>query len=351
MASPPGQQRHTATHRVDRSDEASASSRPTPLSTTSPAAPGRVDTGTLATLQRCLRRGSTVLLVGPTGIGKSVVARQAAVAEQIAMVLIEGRPGLEDRDLYGKVYPQEGPSGQTFRWVDGPLTEAWRTAASGQRVVLIMDELARFDPYYLAPLTGSLDKVRGDELRLVVGISPVVLEHVESDAEYRVLKLPTGERLAAPARLLSVIATTNLGSDYIQTQNEFDAALLGRFEIQLDIVRLDADTRCHILANQHQLPEPVATLMVQMEDYTVYNTAAHNGLLRRELNLRTCIHWATEASDLVRAGMSWAEAVRVAAGATVIPFCCSRSEDGYLDRPSSQALRDEIRRKIVSLAI
>jgi MoxR-like ATPase len=309
------------------------------------AARAAVDTGTAATLRRLIRRGGTALLVGPTGVGKSLCARHAAVAEGATLVLVEGCPGLEDRDLFGKVYPVEGSGGRTFAWVDGPLAEAWRLAAEGTRVVLVLDELARFDPYHLAPLMGALDRIPGEQLAHVAGLAPSVKAALQPSEDYRVLKLPNGDRLVAPARLLSVLATTNLGADYIQTQQEFDAALLRRFELHLDVHRLDAATRRSILAGTG-VPGWVAEVLVAIEDYSVLETGSHNGLLRRELNLGTCVTWASEARALAAEGLDWAEAVLTAAELTAIPFACPRDTDGYLEAPSAQALRDQIRRVV-----
>jgi hypothetical protein len=122
-------------------------SSPQPLPTTSPT------TGTVATLQRLLRRGGTALLVGPTGVGKTYAVKQAVLAEGARLVIVKGRPGLDDRHLYGGI----DPTADHYQWVDGPLAKAWRTAHAGEHVVLVIDKLARLDPYHLAALIGALD--------------------------------------------------------------------------------------------------------------------------------------------------------------------------------------------------
>ncbi|HEV2238957.1 MAG TPA: MoxR family ATPase [Ktedonobacterales bacterium] len=322
---------------------ASASAQPVTSTPAPSASQPLVDTRPVATLRRLVRRGGTALLVGPTGVGKSMCARQVAVLEGATLVLVEGWPGLEDRDLFGKVYPVDGSGGRTFAWVDGPLAEAWRLASAGTRVVLVLDEFARFDPYHLAPLMGALDLVPGNQLLHVAGIPAEMRATLRPAEHYRVLKMPNGERLAAPARILSVVATTNLGADYIQTQQEFDAALLRRFDLHIDVQRLEATARTNILVG-HGIPPRVAEVLVAIEDYSVAETGAHNGLLRRELNLGTCATWAIEARELVAEGVSWAQAVMSAAEVTAIPFACPRDSDGYLEAPSAQSLRDQIRR-------
>jgi MoxR-like ATPase len=301
-----------------------------PLSVAAPTpAAATVHSSTVHTLRRLIRRGATALLVGPTGAGKTHAAKQAVTSEHSRMVVVKGRPGLDDRQLYGGIYPQAAG----YAWVDGPLAEAWRLAAQGERVVLVIDELARLDPYHLAALIGALDPVSGTEAR-AMGVAGCA-----DDRLYYILALPTGEKLAAPC--FTVIATTNLGSDYQQVQTSFDAALLRRFAVHVDIDRLDAASRRAILT-AHGIPAHIASLLVEIEDVSVEQTAANGGLLQRELNLGTLMNWALEARSLVDDGLSWEAAVRVAANLTIVPFACPRLPDGAIEQPAAQVLRDEI---------
>lgn len=96
-------------------------------------------------LRRLIRRGGTALLCGSTGVGKTEAVKAASLAEGAALVKMAGHPGLDDRQLFGSTYP-DGKGG--FQYVEGPLSEAWRYAAEGKKVVLLIDELARMDPYY-----------------------------------------------------------------------------------------------------------------------------------------------------------------------------------------------------------
>jgi MoxR-like ATPase len=316
---------------------------------TGPVAPAPTANSTLHKLRRLLRRGGTALLVGPTGVGKSKCARLAGLEEGMRIVLMQGYPGLTYRELFGKVAPVVGPSGQEFRWIDGPLSEAWRVAQAGERVELIVDELARFDPYNLAPFLGALDKVAGREVLQMAGVEPDARRDLQAavpDAEYRILKLPNGERLVAPASRLAIVATTNLGSDYVQVQQKFDAALLRRFEVQLDVERLGEGERLGILSDYHGIPAAVARVLVAVEDYTVTATGIHGGLLERELNLGTCINWATEARSLAEEGMGWGDAVLEAARDTAIPFVCPRDSGGRQAAAPAKSMEDIIERAV-----
>ena len=77
------------------------------------------------------------------------------------LVKVEGHPGLDDKMLFGGVYP-DGKGG--FSYVEGPLSEAWRYAAEDKRAVLLLDELARMDALYHALLIGALDTLSGAEI-------------------------------------------------------------------------------------------------------------------------------------------------------------------------------------------
>jgi MoxR-like ATPase len=307
--------------------------REPPQAATPPPPAATVQSTTVATLRRLIRRGATALLIGPTGAGKTHAAKQAITAEGCRMVVVKGRPGLDDRQLYGGIYPQ----GSGYAWVDGPLAEAWRLAASGERVVLVIDELARLDPYHLAALIGALDPVSGAEAR-AMGIAGC-----DDQTLYYILALPTGEKLAAPC--FSVIATSNLGCDYQQVQTSFDAALLRRFALHIDLDRLDAASRCAILT-AHGIPDRIASLLVAIEDVSVEQTASNGGLLQRELNLGTLLNWALEARSLVDEGRTWDAAVVEAASLTIVPFACPRLPDGTIEQPAAHVLRDEIHARV-----
>jgi MoxR-like ATPase len=297
-------------------------------------APQAKDTALVKTLRRLIRRGGTALLVGQTGSGKTHAAKDASLKENCRLVLVKGRPGLDDRQFYGGVYP----IGTGFQWIDGPLAEAWRLAAN-QSVALLIDELARLDGYHLAALIGALDSVKGSELNFIQGTQGHWIDHVD----YYLLTLPTGERLVAPTANLTIIATSNLGSDYVQIQQAFDPALLRRFALHLEVERLEADQE-RLILKQHGLSDRTAQLFVETEKFTLSNLPTNGGLLQRPLNIGTLINWATEAKALADEGLVWAKAITEAASYTAIPYCCPRMSDGTLEQPAVKLLAEEINR-------
>jgi MoxR-like ATPase len=297
--------------------------------------------GLTAQLRRLLRRGGAALLVGETGAGKSKLARLAAIEEGRRLVQVTGFPGMTDREFYGEVRPVATATGREYVWVDGPLSEAWRLAQAEVPTTLIIDELARLDPYYQSPLLEALDRISGADLRHIAGVPQP--EAIASEGTYRMLRLPTGERLVASTQHLSAVATSNVGDEYVQLQQKFDAALLGRFDAQYTVERLDTQTRAQILARYHGLPDAVARAIAGFEDETTRHTPTHGGLLARALNLRVAISWGLEARAEVEDGARWVDALRTAAESTVIPYCCGRDSQGALEAPAVDALRELLR--------
>lgn len=294
-----------------------------------------VATTPLAVLGRLIRRGGTALLYGPTGSGKTTGAKQACLAAGARLVVVKGRPGLDDRQLYGGVYP----TNDHFQWVDGPLAQAWRLAAH-EPVVLLIDELARLDPYHLAALIGALDRLSGNELRAVLDHAELAaITSIDDAADYYLLNLPNGDRLVTACRNLTIVATTNLGADYVQVQQSFDAALLRRFAVQLHVERLEAPLRQQALS-ACGVPPDLAERITALEDYTTLQTGAHGGLLQRELNLGTALAWADEACALVDEGLAWDAALTLALSYTIAPFCCPRLSDGSLEAAAADVLLD-----------
>lgn len=308
-----------------------------------------VDMSPLAQLRRVVRAGETALLYGMSSVGKSTLAREAALAEGRLFVQREGMPGLDERDLYGRLLPVVAQDGlEHITYVDGPVTRAYRGAAHGERMVLILDEIGRLDPLTATSLIGALDRVPGSHLKANAEIPASLRETIDPHQTYRVLKLPNGEVIAAPASWLAVIASTNFGQDYIQaSQGIFDVALLSRFDQKIVLERPSSAQLQEWVALETGVPPAVARFMAQIAVYTAAHTAAHNGLLQFELVPRQCMAWARAALDLMGVGgLTWERAIAATAESTVIGHCCPRVDEGFLDPAAAQSLRDEIQRQL-----
>jgi nitric oxide reductase NorQ protein len=306
--------------------------------------------GILRTLVGLARAGGTALLIGPTGTLKTSTAKRAALDTGARLVVLKGRPGIEDRDFIGGVYP--GMSGPV--WVDGPVTAAFRAAQEGP-VIFLVDELLRFNPLYLGALVGLLDPYDEDELR-AMGVDPV------GSGTHLLAELPTGERVPTPAASLTLIATTNIGDDYVQATH-LDAALLRRFEVVVDVERADAEVARTIYAGE--FGDDVAEVLVDIEAFTHENLARDGGLLARPANPGVLINLAravirglgmpsergsecegdpAPGDPAVSDPASGEDAWRSAAQVTLAPYCADREPDGRLDPAGAALLTDEVAR-------
>ena len=159
----------------------------------------------LATLERYCAPGRAikpVLVRGEPGSGKTYGARHHGKTAGFDRYIEFGiHEQTEAGEFLGNLNPAVG-------WMDGPLTQAFRLAASGQTVLLMIDE------YYRA--TG------GARSPLLTATSPAELP--SGELVYRlltgraVLDPMTGvhvcEELEAPVRNLAIVATTNVGAQF-----------------------------------------------------------------------------------------------------------------------------------------
>jgi MoxR-like ATPase len=282
-------------------------------------------------IEQLIESGSSILLTGPTGTFKTETAKRATVATGRSMIVIKGMPGLEDRDLIGGITRTTGDP----KWVDGPLTKAFRLAQS-QKVCLIVDELLRFEAYYQAIFIGALDELAVDELNSM-GLQAL------ADERHRMLTLFNGETLIAPVSNLSIIATTNLGDEYIQAGGRIDGALLGRFNAIIDFKYADEKVAL-ALYEAVAVNKAAALAAFEVEKFTRAKTVMDSGTLQRELNPRVVKNWLEQHARNIKAGAPATIAFLEAAEYTVIPFCVPRDSYGQLEETAKSSLMDEIRK-------
>lgn len=306
-----------------------------PAAPSAPASAPVDATSPAAHLMRAARRGGRVLLVGPTGTFKTESAKRAAVHLGRPLYVVKGNPEVEPTDFLGGYQMVDGKP----EWVDGPFTQAFVTAQT-RGVVLLIDELLRFDPINLSSLVGVLDHVSAPEAALM-GVPGL------PDGRYYVLRLKNGELVWAPVAQVLLVATTNIGDAYLQAAQSVDAALLGRFTQILEMTYADADQACALYAQCGHPRLAAAVYAVELETREAH--VSRGGLLEREANPRVILSWVDATLDLHADGLSLMDALRVAAETTLLPFCVGRDYHGTLDQAAAADLRRVVDVQAISL--
>ena len=152
-----------------------------------------------------------VLLEGEHGWGKTREARQFAKSIGAPLVMIAGHESVESSDLLGYTVRH----GEDWVWKDGRLSQAFRMAAKGEKVVLVIDELRRIPQRQLSVLLTALAP---DDDNYYLETGRIV--NVEDG-------IGTEETLVAPVENLYIIGTTNVGAQY--AVDEMDPAMDDRF--------------------------------------------------------------------------------------------------------------------------
>lgn len=156
--------------------------------------------------------------------------------------------------------------------------------------------------------------------------------------------LPNGEVIPAPKENLVIVATTNQGDDYEQF-GAIDAALLGRFELQIDMTTADPHVLTRIYTEAFGSGGIIPKLLA-FEAWTRRNTGVHGGLLKRPTNPRVTINLLREAKRLIDEGLDRATALAAALEVTILPYCAPRDTTGALAEDATAVLRDEFKNVI-----
>ncbi len=154
-----------------------------------------------------------ILLEGDKGSGKTYAAAMWGKEKMFTQIFIGGHEQFESIDFLGHYIQQK--SGELI-WKDGPLSEAFRKANSGEEIVLIIDEILR---------------IPKRELNLLISaLSPIDSKYVLRTGRAMSTKddIAIEEVIQAPTKNLWVIGTTNIGAAY--AVEAMDEALVDRFK-------------------------------------------------------------------------------------------------------------------------
>lgn len=158
-----------------------------------------------------------VQISGPAGLGKTYTARLFGRSEGFDLVVeIGGFAGMESIDLLGRASLRNGSE----VWVDGPMAQAFRAAARGEKVLLIIDEILRIPARERSLMLTALTPDHG-MLRLTTGR---IIDVDDTGTG-------TVEVIEAPAENVAIVSTTNVGADYFVDAD--DPAMKERWKVYL----------------------------------------------------------------------------------------------------------------------
>ena len=154
-----------------------------------------------------------ILLEGDKGSGKTYAANMWAKGENIEPIFVGGHEQFESIDFLGHYIQQKDAQ---LIWKDGALSEAFRKAHSGQKTVLILDEILRIPKRELNILISALSPIDNNYVlrtgRAISAVNDIAIEEV----------------IRTPVENLWVIGTTNIGDGY--EVESIDEALIDRFK-------------------------------------------------------------------------------------------------------------------------
>ena len=153
-----------------------------------------------------------MLLLGEQGAGKTYSCRSLSSQYEV-YVEVPCHSGMEARDFLGGFLPN-GKSSGSLAWVDMGVTRAFRAAASGKSVLLLVDEIFRVPQrersVFLTALS-PLVKPDGTEVYVLNIDRPI-------DGDKNSPHIT--ETIEAPVHLLTIVATTNIGSQFSVTDDD-----------------------------------------------------------------------------------------------------------------------------------
>lgn len=226
----------------------------------------------LEDLGLAIEEGENVLLVGPTGCGKSTLVQELAIMARQPVVRINLHGDMRVADFVGEqtVAIDEATGQSVVRWRDGVLPKAMRMGAW-----LLADELDAAPPQVLFVLQRVLEA--GDKrLVLTANHGEMVIPHKDF-------------------RFIGTANTLGRGDEsglYAGT-NVLNEAFLSRFGTIIEANYPEPTAESEILVAKSNIPKPLADKMVKLANEVRADAKSDKNNVT--LSTRTLILWARKA--------------------------------------------------------
>ncbi len=156
-------------------------------------------------------QGEALFIAGPGGHGKTHTVKSYATAKGLNFVELQGHGQIEAIDMYG----YDKKFGEQMVWFDGPISQAARSAASGVKTMLFVDEFVNIPMRETAGLKAAFEPYKGHYYFQTSRIASVI------DG------IATMEEIKVPIENLQIVVAANIGSGY--ASEDIDKALKQRF--------------------------------------------------------------------------------------------------------------------------
>jgi len=269
-----------------------------------------------------------ILLQGEKGGGKTYAVSKmiSEMDDDIKSIDIRGNEGIEAIDLLG--YYIKTNDGNLV-WKDGPLTKAFRSAASGTKTVLFIDEMLRIPKRELNVLVGSLSPDSEGNFRLDTNQADSVVIDENGKA------IASTETLVVPKDMLWCVGTTNAGAGY--SVDTIDEALGDRFRTLIKRTgEKEMQTILLSIAKEYGHDKKMVTKL--MKFYKSFNTLKDSGELTKLVNLRhlaEILEFSEDESDVPDVAMD------------LIPTWCTQDQHGYPNETQEAIIEGIIEKELV----
>lgn len=226
-----------------------------------------------------------LLFEGDRGSGKTYDIREYARLQKHPYLEIAGNESMESFDFLGHVMQSE----KGLVWKDGKLSQAFRLAKDGKKVVLLIDEMLRIPQRHLSVLLSALSADSEGNFRLQTGRMTDVVGGIGVE-----------EEIVVPMENIAIFATTNVGPEF--AIDDLDPAVAERFIILRKDTQVSQLTK--ILEKKVELRSFNKLIALKLaEFYNKTTRMVKSGTLNRHATTRTlsrAIDIATDEQDVAQ---------------------------------------------------